>query len=233
MIYPASLLISRSWNLSGIVARNLESVSGDQTTDGLFLLNELLDIKAAELNLIPYWQRQTLQLIQGQESYFIPNLYQVETFTFNIGTVRYPMNSLNRDQYFGSGRVDNITSIPFSWHLERGKGGSTIYVYYLPDQNYVANLSGKFALTDVNLFTDLLTLYDGFYISYLRYALAQYMCNEYNIDFSVNNLSKLTQMEKKLSYISPPDLTQKKVNYISGRTTLNWAQVNIGKGYYP
>ena len=53
--YLANDLISRSWYLSGIVARRLQSVTGDQAMDGLFLLNALLDWKSIQIDLIPYW----------------------------------------------------------------------------------------------------------------------------------------------------------------------------------
>ncbi len=232
MTYPAALLINRAWNLSGIVARGLETVSGEQAGDGLYLLNELLEFKSVDLDLIPYWERTTIQLVQGQEKYFLENLYAIETFTFNIGVVRYPVNEVQRDKYFGNGRVDNIQSIPYQWHLERATGGSNLYVYYLPMDNYVANITGKYALTDVDLYTDLSTVYDGFYISYLRYALAQYMCLEYDIDFDPGKKAMLMQMAKKLSNLSPPDLSMNKVQFLNNNTGLNWAQVNIGKGWY-
>ena len=233
-VYPASLLISRAWNLSGIVARGLETVSGEQTTDGLFLLNELLEFKACDLDLIPYWQRTTLQLVQGQEKYFIPGLVQIETFTFNIGPVRFPTNEVPRNKYFGNGRVDNIQSLPFAWHLERAEGGSNLYLYFEPNQNYIANITGKYALTDVDLFTDLTTVYDGFYIAYLRYALAKYMALEYDITFSADKEKQLMVMAKKLQYISPPDLSLNKVSFISGKQIgWDWQSINLTTGYWP
>lgn len=231
MAYSATLLITRAYYLSNVVARSFETVSGDQVGDGLFLLNALLDFKASDTALIPYFKRTTLQLIQGQEDYFVPNLYQLETFTFNIGPVRYPMTENARTHYFGSGRVDNIQSIPFQWHLEREQGGSRIYVYYLPDANYVSNITGKYALTDVSLTTDLTSVYDTFYIEYLRYALAEYICQYNDIEFPADKKAMLTKIEKKLSYVSPPDLTMQKTNFINDKTTLNWAQINIGKGW--
>lgn len=231
MTYPAVLLINRAWNLSGIVARDLETVSGGQVTDGLFLLNELLEFKGSDLALIPYWTRSALQLLQGQETYYIPNLYQIETLTFNIGDVRYPMMDTTRNIYFGNGRVDNIQSLPMQWHLERVDGGSNLYVYYLPNSNYIANYTGKFALTDVTLNQDMALTYDGFYLAYLRYSLAEYMCSEYDITFAPDKARKLAQMEKKLQYISPPDLTLKKANFINTSTPVNWAHINISPGW--
>ena len=55
--YPCSQLISRAWNLSGVVAREFETVSGQEGSDGLWLLNELLAEKSYDLKLIPYWGR--------------------------------------------------------------------------------------------------------------------------------------------------------------------------------
>ena len=233
MAYSALTLITRAWYLSGIVARNLETVSGDQITDGLFLLNVLLDFKASDIRLIPYFTRYAGVFVQSQEMYFIPNLYEIETMTFNIGQVRYPMNETTRDVYFGNGRVDNIASLPFQYHLEREYGGSNVWVYFLPDQNYVFNITGKFALTDVTLYQDMSLVYDGFYLEYLRYALAQLMCMEYDLAFAPEKLAMLKTYEKKLLDVSPPDLTMKKVNFINQTTTINWAMVNIGKGWTP
>lgn len=231
MAYSALTLITRAWYLSGIVARNLETVSGDQTTDGLFLLNVLLDFKASDMRLIPYFTRYAGLFVPGQEIYFIPNLYAIETMTFNMGEVRYPMTSITRDIYFGNGRIDNILSLPFQYHIERALHGSNVYVYFVPNQAYVFNLSGKFALTNVSLMQDMSINYDGFYLEYLRYALAKMYCNEYNITFDPGKEALLKQYEKKLMDVSPPDLTISKMNFMNGEVSMNWAQANIGRGW--
>ncbi len=233
MAYSALTLITRAWYLSGIVARNLETVTGDQVTDGLFLLNTLLDFKASDVRLIPYFTRYASTFVVGQEMYYIPNLYEIEAMTFNIGTVRYPMERLTRDIYFGTGRVDNIISLPFSYHLERTLGGSNVFVYFLPNQTYVFNLIGKFALTDVTLNQDMSLVYDNFYIEYLRYALAQFMCNEYNISFAPEKLKMLQIYEKKLMDVSPPDLSIRKISFMGDKNVINWAMVNVSGGYLP
>lgn len=230
-LYLATQLISRAWNLSGIVAREFEQTSGLEGSDGLFLLNELLEFKACDLKLVPYYKRIEFNLVQGQERYYIPNLYQVETFTFNIDSVRFPTFNSHRKQYFGDGRVDNIQSLPFEWHLERVFGGSYLYVYYLPMQTFPAQITGKFALTDVQLQTNLATVYDGFYISYLRYCLAEYMALEYDIDFAPNKLTMKRQMEQKLLYVSPPDFTMKKISFMNTNQPFSWAHINISPAW--
>jgi hypothetical protein len=233
MAYTALTLLDRAWNLSGIVARNLETVSGDENTEGLFLLNELLEFMATDLNKIPYWRTYDGVFIQGQETYNITGLVAIESMTFTMNNqVRYPMSYANRDAYFGSGRVNNIQSIPFIYHYERQLNGSKVYVYYLPMDTYTFQIMGKFALTDVLINTDMSTVYDGFYLAYLRYALAEKMCLEYDITFDPGKKAYLMRMEKLLQQTSPPDLTVRKPNFLGTNRPLNWAQINIGRGWY-
>lgn len=226
-------LINKSYYTSGIVARDLETVTGQQLSDGLNLLNELLDNKAAHTALLPYWTPSTFVAVIGQEKYFIPNLLEIEYLTFNIGTVRYSMLSKSRREYFGSGRVDNVQSLPFDWRLEREKGGSSLYLYFLPSQNYVMKYHGKFGLTDVSLNTDMTSTYDGFYLSYLRYSLAKFICDENDIEFPPGKMKRLMTYENQLINVSPPDLTMIKMSTLRRHRGLNWADVNIGMGWRP
>lgn len=155
MSYTAYQLVTRSWFLSGIVARNLQAISGDQINDGLNMLNALLDFKQIETDLIPYWTYIAFNAVPGQEYYYMPNVAEIESMTFNISTVRYAMDSRHRSVYYGSGRVDNITTLPFDYNYNRGEGGGTLAMYFLPDQNYQLKLMTKMFLSDVTLTTDL------------------------------------------------------------------------------
>lgn len=155
MSYTARQLITRSWYLSGIVARNLQTVTGDQIEDGLVLLNALLDFKQIEVDLIPYWTYIEFPLIANQEYYYLPNVAQIESATFNIDVVRYPMDMQSRRNYFGSGRVDNINTLPFNWNYNRGEGGGTLSLYFLPASDYPFKGMAKLFLTDVTLDQDI------------------------------------------------------------------------------
>ena len=155
MTYLAQELITRSWYLSGIIARNLQTPTGDQITDGLMLLNNLLDFKAIETDLIPYWTYIQVNLIPGQEYYFLPNIVAVESSTFNLGVVRYNMESITRRNYYGSSRIDNVQTLPFSYNYNRSVGGGTIALYFLPDSSYPLKLMAKIGFTNVGLQTDL------------------------------------------------------------------------------
>jgi len=250
MAYTAQQLITRAWYLSGIVARNLQTPTGDQITDGLDLLNSFLDFKQIEVDLVPYWNYIELDLIPNEEYYYLPYVSQIESATFNIGTVRYPMNSTTRTNYFGSPRVDNVSSLPFSWNYNRELGGGTLSLYFKPAEAYKLKLMVNLFLTDVKLDTDLTDIsrdvpytfiqgsnqgYDTSYIEYLRYGLAKMMCSEYGVEFNPESERILISYARKLMYMSPPDLSMKKATILASdrQSGLNYGDVNIGRGYRP
>ena len=233
MAYTALQLINRAYYLSQVVSRQLQTVDGEQVTDGLFLLNALLDYKSTDLRLIPYFQRATFPTVQGQEDYFIPNLLYVDSLTFNLNTVRFSLIETTRKEYFDGPRVDTIQSLPYMYRVERELGGSRIYLYFLPSQVFTMKLSGKYALSEVTLTTDLSLTYDQFYIEYLRYSLAKEICEEWGVTFPDESKSHLASMEKKLMEVSPPDLSIQKRPYFGGLPGWDWQMINLYKGYVP
>jgi hypothetical protein len=239
MAYPALELINRAYYLSQVVARDFQTVTASQQSDGLYLLNALLDFKGTDLRLIPYFTHYEFDTTYntmtglGTEKYYIPNLLYVDTLTFNIGPVRYPMRSLSREEYFATGRVDDISNLSFSYRCERVLGGMDIYLYFLPGGVYRMKMEGKFGLTEVTLQTDLSLVYDKYYIEYLRYALAEYICSEYGATFPDESKRKLAEFVKKLMDVSPADLTLKKQSSFRGQPALDWQTINLGKGWFP
>lgn len=248
MAYTAQQLITRSLFLSGIVARNLQTPTGDQISDGLKMLNDLLNFKQIEIDLIPYYTYIELPLIPNQEYYFLPFVAAVESATFNIGPVRYSMDFTTRRGYYGSGRVDNISTLPFNWNFNRSLNGGDLAVYFLPDNDYTLKLMVKLFLVDVKLTTDLTNIsetvpytfvnssnqgLDTSYIEYLRYALANYMCSEYGVMFNPESAAILKSYERKLMYMEPPDLSMIKSSILTAGTGINWGDVNIGRGWRP
>ena len=260
MAYTAQQLITRSWFLSGIVARNLQVPTGDQIYDGLQMLNDLLNFKQIETDLIPYWQYITFDAVAAQEFYFLPYVAAIQTSTFNLGVVRYPMVSTSSTNYFGSARVDNISTLPFSWNYERAVGGGTFGMYFKPDSNYPIKMKAKIFMVDVDLQTDMQDVtqsftnpynvpfytqysfinnsiqgYDTSYLEYLRYALARFMCSEYGVEFNPQSERIFMSYQRKLMYESPPDLSNKKLSilFADSGPGFNWGDVNIGHGWRP
>lgn len=233
MAYTARMLITRAYYLSQVVSRQLQTVSGEQVNDGLFLLNALLEFKGTDLREIPYFKRDTLTLQAGVDEYFIQNLLYVDAMTYNIGVVRYPMSELTRKQFFDTARVDNIQALPFSYRVEREKGGSRIYLYFAPQDNYILKLSGKFGFTNVTLDTDLTLYYDNFYIEFLRYQLAEYICSDYGATFPDESKAKLREMEEKILDVSPADLSIRKTTFFTTQSPMDWQAINISGGWFP
>lgn len=234
MTFPARKLVSNSLYLSTVVSREFQSPSGDEITIGLDLLNALLDLESGAYQLIPYYKRDFFNLIPGVEDYFIPNLFDLSTCAFFIAPgVRFALNRQYRQEFFGNSRITNIDSIPLEFHTERELGGTRIYFYFEPNEDYQVEITGKYGLTDVDLDTDLLTVYDKFYIEYLRWALANYMCLEYDISFGREKSAQLSSIIKKLKWVSPPDFTTKKRKMAGGSRSFNWYVSNISQGWWP
>lgn len=234
MAYTALQLITRAYYLSQIVSRQLQTPTGDQITDGLYLLNAILDSKGSDLREIPYYQEYVFDAIQGQEKYFIPGLTSVDSMTFNIGPVRYAMNEETRVSYFGQYRIDDVQSLPFQYRMERTLGGMNVYMYFVPSQTFVMKIWGKFELTEVALNTDLSLLYDTYYIEFLRHDLARWLCDEYGATLPDGVKENLAILEKKVMDVSPPDLSIRNLNYFGNSSVgLDWQVVNLSGGWLP
>lgn len=234
MPYTTTELITRSWYLSTVVARDLQDVSGDQINDGLNMLNALLSFKTSDQKLIPYFDDANFTAVINQEKYFIPNLILLETLTFDLNTVRYQMSYQQRRQYFGTSRAQNVSSLPYIYHCERTKGGMNVFVYFLPNQAYEFTIHGKFSLANVTLGQDLSLILDMFYIEYLRYALAEYMAQEYNIMFQPGPAQKLKEYEAMLVDTSPIDFTMQKLSALQINQGPDiYALANLSVGYLP
>lgn len=341
MAYTVTNLITDAFYISGIVSREFETVSGPQGQVGLALLNNILADKAIEKDMIPYYTKYTFNAIPGQESYFIPNLEELDTLVFYLNTVRYQMREVDRIKYRGSPRANNISSLPFNWNLERCLGGANISLYFFPNLAYPMEAWGLFRLGSVVLNTDLyntaptaalgsttifgtapnsgiltagqlvingadmvgtyntaldfvtyvntgiipgvtatllanaITLngtvtgttitmttsgnvdpttgltflnfsllagprtqvfqssgMDEFYVSYLRYALADRLCTEYNFIVPQGLAKQLVQYQRWISKRSGGlDLAMQKISTLTGANPVNYGSVNLGLGW--
>lgn len=234
MTYPTSNLISDAYYLSGIVSRDFETVTGAQTTDGLRLLNQIIADRTVDEGTIPYTNTLSMAAIPGQDTYFIPNLIDIEVFTFFIQSIRYQTRNQQRQDFFGSFRAMNIQSLPWNWHFERAFNGGNLSLYFVPDTNFPLEIRGTFRLTSVTLFQDLSLTLDPFYTNFLLYLLAERLCNfnSYMVPADV-----AIQLKKYYKWINNStnvmDLRQQKLSSLSGGETINYAIVNLSGGWLP
>ena len=232
MTYMTTELITGSYYSSGVVSREFEIVSGGQISDGLLWLNDILTEKDVDQGMIPYESTYTANFVIGQEVYPIPNLTQVDTLVFFLDQVRYAMKYTKRNQFFGSSRVENIRTLPFEWYWERQFGGGNLHIYFKPDRAYPMEIHGVFRLDSVILGQDLSLTLDQFYLTYLRYALSDRICSEYEMETPLNVMRQLGKYEAWINKKSRTlDLMINKTSTLQKRGGLNYGFINLGKGW--
>lgn len=231
MTYLADELITRAFYTSGILGRGFNTISAEQMADGVNLLNDILQDKASELELLPYFAPGTFNTIAQQENYLYPNLLFIDTLTFNQQTLRLSTNDLTRRQFYNTARVDNVYSFPWSYRFERQKDVGLIAFYPIPNAAYEIRFWGKFGLQFVTAATDLSLTYDGFYLYYLRYALAREICIFYDVSFTEEKMRAYNEIRKRLSNESPPDLSIQRKTMFGPNNQLTWAQIIYPQGW--
>lgn len=234
MAYTTNQLISGAYHASGVVAREFEEVSGQQVTDGLTWLNNILTEKVVDEGMIPYETTYTFSAVAGQEAYVIPDLIDIDTLVFFLDSVRYAMTNVGRNTYFGAPRVENFETLPYSYYMERKLGGATLYLYFKPNEAYSMELHGLFRLSSVALGQDLSLTIDEFYRTYLRYALADRICSEYNFVVPPGVAKQLARYELMIAKGSRTlDLGMRKVSSLQKPSPYNYAFINLGRGILP
>jgi hypothetical protein len=159
------------------------------------------------------------------------------------------MDQTTRTHYYGSSRVDNISTLPFNWNFNRQLGGGNLALYFLPESTYPLKMMVKIFLVDVALNTDLTNIsqaglpytfinssnqgYDTSYIEYLRYELANYMAGEYGVSLTPTNMARLMEYRRQLMYVGPPDLSMVKTSILTQNQGYNYGDINLGKGWRP
>lgn len=257
MVYTVTQLISDGFNCSGVVGKEFEQVSGEQFAEGLQYLNSLLSKKTADKSGIPYFLQYNANFIIGQEQYFIPGLISIDSMTFFIDSppdpiivnpvpmspigapigagnqVRYAMMKKDRKSYWATPRANQIMSLPFQYYYERQFGGASVYVYFLPVQQYQFQIWGLFSLNNVVLGQDLSLTLDQFYIDFLKFELAKRICAEYNYSFPEGAASQLDEYQMIIDKrVQRLDLTQQQISVLSQTTDgVNYAYANLGTGW--
>jgi len=211
----ASELIKRSFNLANIVGTEIEQVSSSQVSNGLGALNDILSETYATGSDVPYYTHLTVPAVSGQEVYSIDGLIEADAITYTLGNIRYGLTDLSREEYFGRSRVENVSAIPSVYYLERRMGGADLYLYYKPSENDSINITGKFALSSVTLNTNVTDVFDGLYLSWLKYKLAERICSLYDQMFTPLNNKLLMKLTRQIESLSVPSMSVDVQNYIN------------------
>ena len=228
-------LITNSYYKSALVALDYTPLTDSQLDQGLMAFNEVLGRVLIDPAIVPYWATYTFTMVIGQETYFVPNLIDIETFVFFIDTVRYSIGKENFRNYWGSPKATDIETLPLIYSIKRTKGGSDVSVTPDPNSAYPAEIKGSFGLNGVDssdLLTDLTTIYDQYYITYLTALTAQLLCVQYGTEVPSQLRGHLLQYDTLIRKRSQPlDLTNTVISTFGGAYQPDYAQANIGLGY--
>jgi hypothetical protein len=234
MAYLASELLVKALRTSGLVSADIgNQPTSRQMVDALDLLNEILSQINSDGALLPYTSTISVDMVAGQETYEIDNLIQWQAIAYYLDDIRYTLYYSGRTDYYSSNRADNILSMPYQFHVERTIGGSKIQLYFFPQQDYPLEITGLFGFSPVGISDDISTLFDTYYLKYLRLKLANAICSYNELTLSNGSAIELAKIEKQMKRLNNPDLSSSVVNLMTGANFPSYAQANFRNGFQP
>jgi hypothetical protein len=168
--------------------------------------------------------------------YVVPDLIEVSTLTYNqTESVRFSLTRESINRYFGWARVNNLISLPTIYTVEREHNASKIYLYPIPDKEYVVNITGKFMLSDVTEGQILTDTYDVFYLKWLKYRLALELCQLNGKQLNPDAALQLANLERRVNKLVGTDLSINKFALIAKRAGRGdaYLQANFPSAWWP
>lgn len=161
-------------------------------SSGLELINELLDKFASDSIYIPYLTTLDFNLIAGQASYTISDMVpsdiegdRIVDLSFANYTVPssgqgilYPLQIINKAQYYGVTRLTPLNTRPAFIFLDRQDQETIVTLYPAPDQPYPCKIQVKSMLNELVANQDLTEL-PPFYYGFMKYCLARKFLSYY------------------------------------------------------
>lgn len=180
-------LIQRAYRVIGVKSDD-RNLSDYESTEGLDVLNELLDSYFADPYLIAYDAEVQFNLVVGQKSYEFSQLGTADVTSNKIthlkkcvleySDVSYPVEITKDFIDWDKRRVITRQGRPYQCYLQNENFKSLLIFNILPEQPYVCKIKAKFALDNVSLNTDLEQV-PVYYIRFLRYALARELSSSF------------------------------------------------------
>ena len=163
-----------------------ETPSAFMLSSGLELINELIDKFAADSIYIPYLTTLNFDLVAGQASYTISDMIPANVnanrivdlsmanyaVTSSGQSVIYPLQIINKAQYYGVTRLTPLNTRPGFIFLDKQDFESIVTFYPAPNQAYSCTLQVKSMINQLFANEDLGEL-PPFYYGFLKYCLAR------------------------------------------------------------
>lgn len=235
MSYTVTQMISDAFFEAVIVARGTKTLTEENLATGLQYFNEVLATTLIDEAIVPYYKEYEFNLLENIESYDIPNLISIQTFTFFQDSFRYSIAKDDFREYWGSPKATNIDSLPSVYFSQRILGGSKISVTPNPSQTYPAVIWGSFGLLEATYNQDLSLIYDKYYIVYLRALLGDMLCLAYGKEMPEKLAQHLIKFDKLIRKRSAPlDLTTNIINPLNKSAGYNYTIANLAtNGFLP
>lgn len=161
-------------------------------SSGLELINELLAKFDADSIYIPYLTELSFNLVAGQRTYSISNMMAADVVANRIidlsyanytvpsagQGIIYPLQIINKAQYFGVTRLTPLNTRPGFIYLDKQPLESLVTLYPSPDQPYPCLLGVKVMMNSV-IANQSLDEVPPFYYGFLKYCLAQKFLSYY------------------------------------------------------
>lgn len=161
-------------------------------SSGLELINELINKFSADSIYIPFLTTLNFTMVPGQATYTIGNaatndivadrVVDLSLANYTVPSsgqgIIYPLQILNKAQYYGVTRLTPLNTRPGFIFLNKQDTQSTVTLYPAPDQAYPCTLQAK-VMVDQLTEHELMTELPPFYYGFMKYALARKFLSYY------------------------------------------------------
>jgi hypothetical protein len=161
-------------------------------SSGLDILNELLTKFAADSVYIPFLTELSFNMVAAKPTYSISDIVPADVVGDRIVDLSYanytvpsagqgiiyPLQIINKAQYYGVTRLLPLNTRPGFIFLDKQDTESFITLYPAPDQPYPCLLSVKSMIDSLGA-NDSLTELPPFYYGFLKYAMARKFLSYY------------------------------------------------------
>lgn len=188
-------LIKGSMKLLGLTAVG-ETPSAAELSEGMEVLNQMLDAWSADGLKINSHTRETFSLVASQASYsmgsggdfnttrptYISNVQIVQTASPNF---QLPVEIINEDQYEAITVKETESTIPLKMYPNYTFPTATLYFWPVPSEAKSVVISSFKELTEYSSLVTTISVPPG-YLKAMRYNLALDLANEYGAEPGVD-----------------------------------------------
>lgn len=174
-------LIDSAYRFLGEVGED-EPVDGTMLSDGLYILNELVDQFSASQIYIGFNTQVSFNLTANKGTYSFSNIVSADVVSnrivdinyanYFIQDISYPLDIINKSQYYNIVRITNLQARPGFIFLDRQIQASFLTVYPIPDQTYPCTVGVKLMIDQFAANT-VITNVPAYSQRFLRYALTR------------------------------------------------------------